>query len=76
MKDKIPVKEAPQTEKREMRKALDSLGIYTVAYDWANHKKQLGEYMANRRTHKAFLCILHLGKFAKCKYSSIKIVSE
>lgn len=33
MKDKIPVKEAPQTEKREMRKALTSLGIYSVAYD-------------------------------------------
>lgn len=67
MKDKIPVKEAPQTEKREMRKALASLGIYSVAYDWANHKKNLGEYMANRRTHKAFLRKHRLGKFAKCK---------
>lgn len=67
MKDKIPVKEAPQTEKREMRKALTSLGIYTVAYDWANHKKNLGEYMANKRTHKAFLRKNHLGKFAKGK---------
>ena len=64
MKDKIPVKEMPQTEKR---KALASLGIYTVAYDWANHKKQIGEYMLHKHTHKAFLRKHHLGKFAKCK---------
>ena len=33
MKSNIPAKELPQTEKREMRKALTSLGIYIVAYD-------------------------------------------
>ena len=67
MKSNIPVKEMPQTEKREMRKALTSLGIYTIAYDQANHKKNLGKYLANKRTHKAFLRKHHLGKFAKDK---------
>ena len=50
-----------------MRKALTSLSIYTVAYDWANHKKNLGEYMINKRTHKAFLRKHRLGKFARGK---------
>lgn len=67
MKDKIPVKETPQTEKREMRKALEMAGIYSVAYDWASHKKNLGEYMSNKRTHKAFLRKHRLGKFVKGK---------
>lgn len=67
MKDKIPVKEAPQTEKCEMRKALAELGIYTPCYDWANHKKNIGEYMLHKRTHKAYLRKNHLGKFAKGK---------
>ena len=67
MKDKIPVKETPQTEKREMRKALTSLGIYSVAYDWANYKKNIGETMIHKRTHKAFLRKNRLGKFAKGK---------
>ena len=67
MKDKIPVKEMPQIEKREIRKALASLGIYSVAYDWANHKKQLGEYMIHKHTHKVFLRKHRLGKFAKGK---------
>ena len=71
MKDKIPVKEMPQTNEHEReitkRLALQMCGIYSPAYDWANHKKQLGEYLANKRTHKAFLRKHRLGKFAKGK---------
>ena len=67
MKNNIPVKEMPQTEKRKMRKKLASLGIYSVAYDWANHKKTLGEYMISKRSHKTFLRKHRLGKFAKGK---------
>lgn len=71
MKSNIPVKEMPQTNenKRKLteRLALKMRDIYSPAYDWANHKKQIGEYMLHKRTHKAFLRKNHLGKFAKCK---------
>ena len=71
MKDKIPVKAAPQTleHEREITKrlVLYARGIYTPSYDWANYKKNIGETMIHKRTHKAFLRKNRLGKFAKGK---------
>ena len=71
MKDKIPVKETPQTleHEREITKrlALYARCIYTPSYDWANYKKNIGETMIHKRTHKAFLRKNLLGKFAKSK---------
>lgn len=71
MKDKNPVKELPQTNEHERivtkRTELEMRGIYSPSYDWANYKKHVGEYMINKRTHKAFLRKNHLGKFAKGK---------
>ena len=71
MKSNIPVKEMPQTNKHEReitkRLALQMRGIYSPSYDWANYKRNLGEYMINKRTHKAFLRKHHLSKFAKGK---------
>lgn len=71
MKSNIPVKEMPQTNENEKklteRLALQMSGIYSPAYNWANYKRNLGEYMINKRTHKAFLRKNHLSKFAKCK---------
>ena len=71
MKDKIPVKEMPQTNEHEKeitkRLALQMHGIYSPSYDWANYKRNLGEHMISKRSHKAFLRKNHLGKFAKGK---------
>lgn len=71
MKDKIHVKEMPQTNEYERettkRLALQMCDIFSPAYDWANYKKNIGETMIHKRTHKAFLRKNHLGKFAKGK---------
>lgn len=71
MKDKIPVKEMPQTNEHERkltkRLALQMRGIYSPAYDWANYKKNLGKYIIHKHTHKVFLRKNRLGKFAKGK---------
>lgn len=71
MKDKIPVKEMPQTREHEReitkRLALEMRGIYSPAYDWANYKRNIGERMISKNSHKAFLRKNHLGKFAKGK---------
>lgn len=71
MKDKIPVKESPQTlnHEREVTKRLEleMCGIYSPAYDWANYKKNLGKHMLSKNSHKAFLRKNRLGKFAKGK---------
>lgn len=48
------------------RKLLANLGIYSIAYDYANHKKNIGERVAlYKRTHKQYLRNHKLGKFAK-----------
>lgn len=71
MKNKIPVKEMSQTNEHERevtkRLALKMHSIYTPSYDWANYKKNIGETMIHKRTHKAYLRKNHLGKFAKGK---------
>ena len=71
MKSNIPVKEMPQTNKHERditkRLALQMRGIYSPSYDWANYKRNLGEYMINKHTHKSFLRKHRLGKFARGK---------
>lgn len=48
------------------RDTLARCGIYAACYDWANHKKSMGEIIASRfHNHKQFLRKHHLGKFAK-----------
>lgn len=58
--------EHAEQRKYSKRQLLALGGVYSIAYDWANHKKNLGMMIGNKyRTHKQYLRKHKLGKFKK-----------